>query len=512
MAESAQMGEAAGPRNGTAWWAAGLIVALTVLRFWLVGRIELVGDEAYYWLWAQHPDWSYYSKGPLVAWAIALGTGLWGDTEFGVRFVSVCLGSGSLGLLYLLGRRLFSPRAGLAVVILAATTPLFVVGSLLMTIDPLSLFFWLAAALAFWHAKQSVRLGPWVATGALIGLGMLGKYTNAAQIPSLALFLAWTPAYRAHLRRRTFWVMTLTALLFLVPVLWWNAAHEWITFTHLRERGALDEPWRPSAGSLLGFAGGQLAVYFPVYAGAVVWALCSGRLRRRFPVGWRFTAALALPLLAGYTLLALNDPGEANWTAPAVISGLLLVGGAWAARAGESAAWRRWGRVAALGAAACCVLLLAVTQVPLSPADRPWLRRLGARDDRDLLYRVRGWRDLAARVQAFGDTHDTPVVVARERELASLLAFYLPGHPRTFIPSRPRIQNQFSFWPDYRDGAFGDAAVFVTPYDAPPADFPPQFTALEAPVEVVSHWRGRPVRRFRLFACRGLLPAGEAVP
>ena len=30
-------------------------------------------DEAYYWLWGQHPDWSYFDHPPLQAWLQGFG-------------------------------------------------------------------------------------------------------------------------------------------------------------------------------------------------------------------------------------------------------------------------------------------------------------------------------------------------------------------------------------------------------------------------------------------------------
>src|SRR5580704_4278187 len=42
--------------------------------------LDLAPDEAHYWDWSRHLDWSYYSKGPLVAYLIrgsCLLTGPW---------------------------------------------------------------------------------------------------------------------------------------------------------------------------------------------------------------------------------------------------------------------------------------------------------------------------------------------------------------------------------------------------------------------------------------------------
>ena len=67
-------------------WAAGILVVGTIFRLWYNTHLELVGDEAYYWLWSRHPDFCYLDKGPVIAWFISAGTALFGETVFGIRF------------------------------------------------------------------------------------------------------------------------------------------------------------------------------------------------------------------------------------------------------------------------------------------------------------------------------------------------------------------------------------------------------------------------------------------
>jgi 4-amino-4-deoxy-L-arabinose transferase-like glycosyltransferase len=62
----------------------------------------------------------------------------------------------------------------LGVLILNAI-PLFNIGNLLMTIDPLSIFFWMAAMYAFWLALERVQIFlvlavNWIARRARISL------------------------------------------------------------------------------------------------------------------------------------------------------------------------------------------------------------------------------------------------------------------------------------------------------------------------------------------------------
>jgi 4-amino-4-deoxy-L-arabinose transferase-like glycosyltransferase len=93
------------------WVAALLICGVTCLRlvylaFWC--PLDLAPDEAHYWDWSRRLDWSYYSKGPLVAVLIRASCWLFGDlsralngTEMlAVRLPAVLCGALLLWALY----------------------------------------------------------------------------------------------------------------------------------------------------------------------------------------------------------------------------------------------------------------------------------------------------------------------------------------------------------------------------------------------------------------------------
>ena len=69
--------------NNRALW--GLILGFAALHLALAAFLPLVEDEAYYRLWASAPALGYYDHPPVVAWAIAAGEALFGETPFGVR-------------------------------------------------------------------------------------------------------------------------------------------------------------------------------------------------------------------------------------------------------------------------------------------------------------------------------------------------------------------------------------------------------------------------------------------
>src|SRR5437870_1570651 len=153
------------------------VAALTAIRLLLLATTDLEFDEAHYWMWSERLAPAYFSKGPAVAFVIRAGTVLFGANEFGVRFFSPVFAAGTSLLLFYFARRLFGENAGLWGVIALNATPIFNIGSFLMTIDPLSIFFWLATMFTFWMAlEKNPQFTWWPLTGLLIGLGFLSKY------------------------------------------------------------------------------------------------------------------------------------------------------------------------------------------------------------------------------------------------------------------------------------------------------------------------------------------------
>jgi 4-amino-4-deoxy-L-arabinose transferase-like glycosyltransferase len=222
--------------------------------------LDLAPDEAHYWDWSRHIDFSYYSKGPLVAWLIRLSCELFGafserftgNLMFAIRLPAVVCGNLLLASLYQLTQEVFGrPRLSLAVVAVALTFPLIAAGSMLMTIDSPYTCCWGWALVFAYRAVTGRSNGAWEATGFLVGIGMLAKYNMAAFIPSLALFLATSREHRRLLFSAGFWSMTGITVAAFLPILVWNAQHDWVTFRHVNGLAGGDRsgltPWGPPA-------------------------------------------------------------------------------------------------------------------------------------------------------------------------------------------------------------------------------------------------------------------------
>lgn len=475
-----------------------LIGLLTVYKLWLSTAFDVTGDEAHYWLWSQDLQASYYSKPPLVAWVIRMGTELLGNTALGLRWPAVLLSAATAALLFGFARRLYGAEAAWGTLLLACVTPMFALGSVVMTIDPLSVFFWVAGMAAFWWAKDSPGWSGWLLTGVCVGVGALAKYTNLAQLLSFLLFILWQADRRANPRQ---WLglglVLATTLLCFSPVIAWNAANQWITVTHLGESGNLDTGFRIKPLSVLEWFAGQAGVLSPLVFAGVLWLVLRPPEFVRGQPFWRYAVALFVPLFFGYTLLSFNRASNANWAALAYPALLVLLPAAWQGAKVNDRLRKRLARgTLILGGVMTGVFLLLpiLVHTPLVPVNRaPFNRALG-------------FESFASKVQGLRQEHAAPVVIAVDRGVASLLGFYLPGHPRTFIPTHDGVRNQFSLWPGYRDGAFGSRAlvVVIDGRETLPDRVRQEFDRVGDLGTFTSTFGGRTVRTFRVYLAEGL--------
>ena len=93
------------PHAPSAIVPAATVAAARAVRFVMAWVIPISPEEAYHWNFARHLDWSYYDHPPMLAWAIALGRLILGDTELGVRLLPVLFSIGTAVLLAGLARK-----------------------------------------------------------------------------------------------------------------------------------------------------------------------------------------------------------------------------------------------------------------------------------------------------------------------------------------------------------------------------------------------------------------------
>ena len=479
-----------------------LLISATTFRLWYIasGALDLAPDEAHYWEWSRRLDWSYYSKGPMVAYLIAAFTRLGSSTEFFVRLPAVLLSVGTGVLVYLLARELFaSERVGFLAVLACSANPLYSAGSILMTIDAPMAFFWTLAVYSTWRAVRSnppdARRRWWFVFAVALGFGVLSKYTMLLIIPCVGAYLAISPVARPCLRTRGPYLALVIAFVLCAPIFVWNTEHEWVSFRHVGALAGLAaaEEAHFTAKTFFEFLGSQFAVVSPVLFVAVVMAMItSGRLGlRKRRDEYLFLFLFAAPPLVFFLLWSVYEKVEGNWAAPAYLTATIALAGLWEEQ------MVRVSRIAV-------VLLPGFLMVAL--AHFPGLPRsvgLSLPPPVDLTRRLDGWRELGTVVgKILKETDgDNAFLVSDHYQIASELAFYVPGQPRVYNIDAGRRMNQYDIWGGL-DTLRGHDALFVTYGDwDPPQPVQEACEALHKLQVVETSHLGRPGQTFSIFRC-----------
>ena len=395
------------------------ILALVALRLVAAAWTPITFDEAYYWMWSKHLAGGYYDHPPMVAVVIRLGTLLAGDTEFGVRLVSILLALPMSWAMYQATLILFGDRrvASTATLLLNVTL-MAAVGTMIVTPDaPLLVA---SSLLLFALAKvlQTGRGAWWLAVGAAAGCALLSKYTALFFGPAILIWLVAIPRLRQWLLSPWLYLGGLVALLLFAPVIWWNAGHGWVSFIKQMGRARIED-FRPVF----------IAELIPTqiaFATPLVWILGAmglyALLRRRAgtPPARVLVNTMFWTIVAYFVWHSLHARVEANWFAPiypafAVAAAVAAHLVQWQPRAQRMVDFcRRW----AVPSGVVMFVLLVVQ------ADTGVLS--GYRRDATVRSVGVGWRETADAIEAARARAGATCVLAPDYGTTAWLAFHLP--------------------------------------------------------------------------------------
>lgn len=473
------------------WFLLAGLVLLKVLIL-CTTVLTLAPDEAHYWEWSRRLDWAYYSKGPVVALLIAWSSVLFGSTEFAVRFPALITSLLFWVCLVLFLTRVFSLNAALVVFVFAVTTPFFQVLGLGMSTDPPALLGWVAGMWAAYEALFRGRSWCWFLAGALFGFATLSKYTAALGPVGIAIFCLMSRPHRGAWISPWAYGGALVYLLFLTPVLIWNAGHDWVNVAHNASHMSHNLGFALRAKYLPELFGTQLALLGPfglvVLAAVLIWGL-----RRRDDSRVVFFLSFAVPLIALCLSVALSRRVYANWPTPAYVALFGLIPIFLEAQRERLLLWRSLLGGSVLLNTFVLVLaggLLFGCTYGLSP------HKLASK-------RMVGWDELGSAVEDALNANDTAsigFVVAPRYDVASAVAFYTPSHPRVMcFGMGERRMNQYDVWGGWEE-LRGESAVLVLREDVPPEELSARFNNIELasdPIDI--EFGGEVIRTFYLY-------------
>jgi hypothetical protein len=211
-------------------------------------------------------------------------------------------------------------------------------------------------------------------------------------------------------------------------------------------------------------------------------------LKRDGDVRTRFLLSQFVPLYGLFLFFSLNSAGHANWTVPALVTGIIFTVVYWRELVARRPAWR-WGVRIAFGLALIMTIALHDMELLHLP------RRLNP------LYRAQGWPDFAAHVQQLRIQHRANLLLAAHYSFASLMAFYLPDQPTTY--QRPEVygSSQFTLWPTYQVTPETRALYVISEKEEPPDTLKAQFKRIELVDDFWSQHHGQPMNHFSVYLC-----------
>src|SRR4051812_8437209 len=301
-------------------WALGILLVLTAVR--LIGlrfsTVDLFFDESQYWAWSRELAFGYFSKPPLLAWAIAAAERVCGSTEGCIRSPSPIFYCGTSLLVYAVARYLYDSRVAFIAALSIALASGAVYSARIISTDVPLLFFWALALLAYVKLVNEGDQRWTIVLGIALGLGLMAKYAMIYFLVGAAVAAWLDEDARRFLRTPAPWLALLIALVIVTPNLVWNLQHSFATFKHTGDniQGSGIE-FDPRKG--LEFFASQFAVFGPVVFTVLLAIMfhIPGYEPSRTD---QLMLAFAVPPLVLVTGLGFVTRALANWAAPAFVS------------------------------------------------------------------------------------------------------------------------------------------------------------------------------------------------
>ena len=118
--------------------------------------------------------------------------------------------------------------------------PFNVLANLTMTIDPPLYCFWMMSLYYLHHALFENQQRAWFLAGVSTGAALLSKQATLF-IPLMLLCFLLINQNRRALLKREFLIYLLPVVVCLIPILLWNAQHDWIMFSHSKGHFGIKE-------------------------------------------------------------------------------------------------------------------------------------------------------------------------------------------------------------------------------------------------------------------------------
>jgi len=303
---------------------AAIALCVVVLHVATNGRYGVHRDELQVLDDARHMDWGFVAYPPMTPFIERVALALFGTSLVGLRMFSVLAQAAAIVITgwmarELGGRRLAQIVAALAVVV--SPLPLFE-----GTEFQYSSFDYLWCVLIAYFLIRLLKSEDahwWLGVGAMIGLGMMTKYTMGFFVAGIVGGVLLTPA-RRYLKSPWLWGGVALSVLIFLPNLIWQARHDLVSLHFLQHIHARDV----GEGRTDGFVRDQFLIsanlfVAPLWIAGLYYFFAAPDGKRYRLLSWLYVIAFALYFFG---------KGRGYYLAPAYP--MLFAGG--------SVLWERW--------------------------------------------------------------------------------------------------------------------------------------------------------------------------
>jgi hypothetical protein len=421
--------------------AAVWIGTATLVRLVVIATTQIANGESYYHVWSRFPSASYYDHPPLVAWMSWLTT-RFSQSDFWVRSGPVVCAALFGALVYRLGERLFSARAGFIALTIVTLLPAFFVTSYALNPESPLAPLWVTALLLLEGMRRGREAWRPLVLGLVIGLAFLAKYSGVLLVGVALLWVAGSPTTRSWLKRPSFYAGGVVALLVTTPVLVWNSARGWPTLElHLVDRtgptGVL-----PVAEHAFRVFVGQFGAFHPLALPGLLVALAVALRRSKRDERYRFLATASWPVLLFLVamMVRVRDP-ESHWTMVGYVPLAVAAGGLLDESTRHRARWNAYVGACMVSSIVAIAYVYGCSQLPRLPRMLPaWMYDA----NKDPFNEMTGWSDVRTAIGTDASLLGPDTVVAScQYALCAHLLDAVDDSPRVYCPTRERSEFDF---------------------------------------------------------------------
>ncbi len=479
-------------------WIFTFLLLLYLFRLIVINYLQLAPDEAYYWYWSKYLDWSYSDHPPMVAYLMAFFTSLGGDSEFFVRLGGLLCSVVALIFLYATTKKLViqSNQFSWELLFLFNITLIFPTGSIVQTPDTPMLLFWTAAIFCSTQIITGGSAKWWFLWGVALGLGLLSKYTMILIVPCQFAYLFFFRFHRHWLLRKEPYLALLIGLIIFSPVLLWNWQHQWASFAFQLHHG-FSPSKKTIVNKFLEYIGGQAGIITPLLFLAFVFYSIYGFFLaiRRGISSHIYLAMLSWPILIFFGFSTMRgNVAEANWPAPAYITGLILMWSIYRKHFDNKKIHKNFITVAVVIAVMLNLLIHVHLFKPIIPLPPKM----------DITRQFHGWKELGKKINIIIKKHPHPegyFLVSNRGTTVAEAVFYSNNKYIGLDFSRPE---RYIFLPDLK-GLRGKNALILSGNikNSTLKKYRPYFEKLEIVEKHNFTYRGEKVKRMSLYILIG---------